>query len=137
MKELHVPIHRDELVAARLHPDYLAVFDALPRLYDGDQEVVIVWSQLAMVWALSHPGRDTRWCFWMMMHHAILPTWSLAGADLTRADLTDAHLPGADLTRANLMDADLTRADLTGAYYPRGDVPAGWTRNSNGYLARA
>jgi len=39
----------------------------------------------------------------------------LSGADLTRADLTRAVLTGARLTRADLTDADLTRADLTRA----------------------
>lgn len=40
---------------------------------------------------------------------------SLAGLDLSYADLTDANLRGADLYGANLSHAHLTDADLTGA----------------------
>jgi uncharacterized protein YjbI with pentapeptide repeats len=40
---------------------------------------------------------------------------NLTGADLTRANLTDADLTGADLTGANLTGTNLTSADLTGA----------------------
>ncbi len=41
---------------------------------------------------------------------------NLTDADLTRAHLTDAHLGGAHLTDADLTRANLTRAHLTGAH---------------------
>ena len=44
-------------------------------------------------------------------------TWrsDLSGADLSRANLTDASLAGAKLERAILVQANLMRADLRGA----------------------
>ena len=39
----------------------------------------------------------------------------LSGADLRRADLSDANLSGADLRRANLSGANLSGADLSDA----------------------
>jgi uncharacterized protein YjbI with pentapeptide repeats len=59
------------------------------------------------------------------------------------ANLSSADLYGADLRSANLSSANLYGADLSSttcldyAYYPTGDVPVGWIRDSNGYLSRA
>ena len=54
------------------------------------------------------------------MMNTFIQVGSLAGADLTRAnlrgaDLRDANLDGTNLHGANLLDADLTRANLRGA----------------------
>ncbi len=59
----------------------------------------------------------------------------LTGADLYRADLRGANLYRADLSGANLTDADLRGAVLTGARRAPNDPPiAGWSRDDRGRL---
>ncbi len=62
------------------------------------------------------------WNDWRSQNHSIKPDLtggelrsSLAGADLSRCDLTGARLSSIDLTGANLFNANLTEADLTGS----------------------
>ncbi|WP_344860941.1 pentapeptide repeat-containing protein [Planomonospora alba] len=55
---------------------------------------------------------------------------NLIGANLTRADLTEANLHLADLTDANLTEANLHLADLTDANLTRADLT-----NANLHLA--
>ena len=50
------------------------------------------------------------------------PIIILFGADLTRANLTNAHLSGADLFEVNLSSAHLASADLSGAYLEDADL---------------
>jgi hypothetical protein len=61
---------------------------------------------------------------------------SLAYADLTGADLTDAQMDGADLTGAKLDGANLTRArlvraDLTGVRLDGADLTDAWLHGAN------
>lgn len=46
-------------------------------------------------------------------------------------------IPWIDLRGANLEGAYLEGAYLRGAYRPTGDLPDGWVRGTDGYLARA
>ena len=50
-----------------------------------------------------------------LINDAAAPTVSLAGGDLTNADLHGAMLSGVNLARSDLTNADLTGVDLTGA----------------------
>jgi uncharacterized protein YjbI with pentapeptide repeats len=53
------------------------------------------------------------WNAWRLANTGVRP--DLTGADLSRADLTEADLSGANLSSANLRRADLSRANLNGA----------------------
>ena len=55
----------------------------------------------------------------------------LSGADLRRANLSDADLSGADLRRANLSDADLRRANLSDADLSGADLSDADLRRAN------
>ncbi len=56
---------------------------------------------------------------------------ALTGADLARANLTDANLAGANLTRADLAGANLTGANLTRAYLTGADLTGAYLAGAN------
>jgi len=136
MKEIAISLSRAELLAAKACSAGMTWFDTWPRLYDGDQEIVVLWSPLAMVWSLANPNSNQRSMARWLIDNGLLPMWSLSGAYLSGAYLSGAYLSGADLSGAYLSRADLSRADLSGAYYPGGALPGGWVRNKDGFLVR-
>ncbi len=67
-------------------------------------------------WRLSHP--DTQ----LNLSNAHLENVKLAGADLSFANLANAHLSDADLRGTVLRNADLTEANLTRAHLMHADL---------------
>ena len=69
------------------------------------------WAGRALSWAAPYPPTTVPTIRFDQEGQQV---GCIEGANLRKADLTDARLGGADLTGANLHSADLTGAYLTG-----------------------
>ena len=79
--------------------------DYLPLL--GMDEYDVEYNLAAQMLLLSTPLKK-HWGY--AVYKGWIPAWSMMGANLSGADLSDANLWGADLRGANLSDANLRGA---------------------------
>mgnify|MGYP003564052486 CR=1 FL=1 len=102
-----VILTRDAVVGAGACADGMMAWDEY--LDGGDAHATGGWTRDVQILALHTPLR--RYLGWAW-DRGVLPMWSMAGADLTGANLSEADLIEADLSGANLTEADLSGADL-------------------------
>jgi uncharacterized protein YjbI with pentapeptide repeats len=60
----------------------------------------------------------------------------LTGSNMTGADLFNSDVSSAEMYDVKLRDARTSHADFSEAYYPYGEVPAGFVRETTGRLRR-
>jgi len=99
-----VKITEDTLTALDACAEGLEWFNAaFPDGFDGD------WTADHQRWLIAAGG--ARWLGWAC-GLGVLPAWSMAKQNWSRADLRRANLRGANLSGADLYGADLRGADL-------------------------
>ena len=106
---MNITVERGKLIDKGACPKGLEWFDD-----HADNGVLeLDWTKATQVEWVRSKGLHA-WLMWAV-REALIPAWSMKGADLCKANLSWADLRGANLSYANLIGADLRGANLYGA----------------------